>query len=148
MKNSPDSRARGIPPAFDRQIAIAELLLRNTQDLRAAGLKQHHYDLLLLLKTLEPAEPRTLIALSRRLHADPSYGSASLAELRRRHLVSFKRSSANLPLTISLTKRGEALLARLFRKDYERWLRMGPSLLSTLCSMTQEDGHDPHDSLC
>ena len=139
MKNSPDSRARGIQPSFDRQIAIAELLLRNTRDLQAVGLKQHHYDLLLLLKTLEPAEPRTLMAVARRLHADPSHGAASLAELRRRHLVTWKRSSANLPLTVSLTRRGQGLLARLFRQDQDRWLRLGPSLLSTLCSMTQED---------
>jgi hypothetical protein len=125
--------------SFDRQIVAADLLLRNTRDLRAVGLKRHHYNLLLLLKILEPAEPRTLKTVARRMHADLSHGSASLAELRRRHLVSWKHASPSVPLTISLTNRGEALLARLFRKDQDRWLRMGPTLLSTLRSMTQEE---------
>jgi hypothetical protein len=139
MKYSLASHAREAQPSFDHQIAAADLLLRNARDLRAVGLKQHHYDLLLLLKTLEPAEPRTLISVARGMHADPSHGSASLAELRRRHLVSWKRASSGLPLTICLTRRGEALLAKLFRKDQQRWLRMGPTLLSTLRSMTQEE---------
>lgn len=139
MKNSLSIRAYELQSSLDHQIAAADLLLRNTRDLRAAGLKQRHYDLLLLLKTLEPVEPRTLIAVAREMHADPSHGSASLAELRRRNLISWKRASSILPLTISLTRRGEALLAKLFRKDQERWLRMGPTLLSTLRSMTQEE---------
>jgi len=139
MKNLLSDRAYELHSSLDQQIAATDLLLRNTPDLPAAGLKQHHYDLLLLLKTLEPAEPRTLLSIARGMQADHSNGSASLAELRRRHLVAWKRGSSTIPLTVSLTKRGEALLAKLFRKDQERWLRMGPTLLSTLRSMTQEE---------
>lgn len=148
MKNLHDLHARGSQPSFDRHIAIAELLLRNSRDLRAVGLNRHHYDCLLLLKALGPAESRTAVALASRLRVDPSRCQATLDELRQRRLVCLRRISANLPGTLCLTRRGEAVLLRLLRKDQNRWLRLGPSLLAALSTITKEDANDTHDSMC
>jgi len=117
---------------LDWQVAIAQTLLHNLRDLRARGLTSRHYDLMLLLRASPPGQCRTLAQLAARTHSAPAACALALRQLRRLGLVRSRSLAPNHPRSSPLTLKGEALLRRLSRRDRARWLRLAPSLLSSL----------------
>jgi len=144
MKNAENPTTRGSDCDFDldRQLAGANLLLRNTRDLRACGLTPEQYDVMLYLKVLRNRERRTLSNLAVRIKTDVVTCTSVLDVLRQRNLVRCRRLSPSQRYTFQLTATGEALLRGLCRRDLDRWRRLAPSLLSTLPPATAQEDCD------
>lgn len=124
-------------PRFDHQVIIAELLLHNLRDLRSCGLAPLHYDLMLILKAQRRGQHSTLAQLAVFINSDSATCAAALSQLRRRGLVRNHPLDPHHSKGPNLTRRGENLLHRLCSRDRARWLRLAPSLLSSL--------HSPED---
>ena len=125
------------------QLALAEVLLRTQRDLRSCGLTQRQYDLLLALKVQPRHQPFDLRSLATRLALRPTLVSSALRELRDRRLIQpcrfFRDQSVAPP---QLSRRGEALLRQLTRKECHRWDTLGPAVLKSLRqALRQESRH-------
>ena len=132
MSYPKDGTQRDCDPPLEQHVAVAELLLHNLRDLRSCHLSPRHYDLMLVLKTQRRGHERTLAELAALTNSDGGVCASSLRQLRKRGLVRTRSRDAHHPQGTRLTLKGETLLRRLSRRDRARWLRLAPSLLSSL----------------